>query len=209
MRIVFASLMLLGVAVPTTSALSDGQSPPEPKPTPVNQLSWYAGGAEVEAMQAFDRAQAIEAERRAAEEAARVAELERQREAARVEAERIAAEQAAAAAAAAEAARVALARDQRAQALNNTPPPRPALGGSVWDALAQCESGGNWAYNGPSGFDGGLQFDPSTWTAMGGGQYAPYAYMASREQQIAIAERTLTSSGWGAWPACSSRLGLR
>jgi len=79
----------------------------------------------------------------------------------------------------------------------------------VWDQLAQCESGGDWSYNGPSGFDGGLQFHPSTWTNSGGGEFAEYAWQASREQQIIVAERVLASSGWSAWPACASRLGLR
>ena len=76
--------------------------------------------------------------------------------------------------------------------------------GSIWDALAQCESGGNWAYDGPSGFDGGLQFLPSTWLAWGGGRYAPYAWGATREQQIEIAE----GHAWSNWPACARKLGL-
>ena len=79
---------------------------------------------------------------------------------------------------------------------------------SDWDRLAQCESGGNWAINTGNGFHGGLQFTASTWNAHGGQQYAPYAYQASREQQITVAERVLASQGWGAWPACSAKLGL-
>lgn len=79
---------------------------------------------------------------------------------------------------------------------------------SDWDRLAQCESGGNWAINTGNGFHGGLQFSPSTWNAHGGQTYAPYAYQASREQQIVVAERVLASQGWGAWPACSAKLGL-
>lgn len=81
--------------------------------------------------------------------------------------------------------------------------------GSVWDRLAQCESSGNWHINTGNGFYGGLQFTKSTWLAFGGGQYAPRADLATREQQIAIAEKTLAVQGWGAWPACSSKLGLR
>ena len=81
--------------------------------------------------------------------------------------------------------------------------------GSVWDRLAQCEASGNWATHTANGFSGGLQFASSTWTGFGGGQYAPQAWQASREQQIAVAERVLASSGWGAWPACSRKLGLR
>jgi hypothetical protein len=79
---------------------------------------------------------------------------------------------------------------------------------SDWDRLAQCESGGNWAINTGNGYHGGLQFAPSTWNAYGGGDYAPTAAEASREQQIAVAERVLAGQGWGAWPSCSSSLGL-
>lgn len=79
---------------------------------------------------------------------------------------------------------------------------------SDWDRLAQCESGGNWAINTGNGFQGGLQFSPSTWSGHGGGQFAGAANQASREQQIVVAERVLASQGWGAWPSCSSRLGL-
>ncbi|SQG64247.1 resuscitation-promoting factor A [Corynebacterium renale] len=79
---------------------------------------------------------------------------------------------------------------------------------SDWDRLAQCESGGNWAINTGNGYHGGLQFSASTWRAYGGGEFAPTANLATREQQIAVAERTLAGQGWGAWPACSARLGL-
>lgn len=81
--------------------------------------------------------------------------------------------------------------------------------GSVWDQLAQCESGGNWAINTGNGYHGGLQFSASTWLAYGGGQYAPTADQASREQQIAIASKVQQGQGWGAWPACTARMGLR
>lgn len=79
---------------------------------------------------------------------------------------------------------------------------------SDWDRLAQCEAGGNWSINTGNGYQGGLQFSPSTWAAYGGTQYAPTADQASREQQIAVAEKTLAGQGWGAWPSCSSQLGL-
>ncbi|RNE48581.1 resuscitation-promoting factor [Corynebacterium alimapuense] len=82
-------------------------------------------------------------------------------------------------------------------------------GGSVWDTLAQCESGGNWSINTGNGFHGGLQFSPSTWSAYGGGDYAPYAYQATREQQIAVASKVQAGQGWGAWPACTAKMGLR
>ncbi|KRF04008.1 transglycosylase [Arthrobacter sp. Soil782] len=76
---------------------------------------------------------------------------------------------------------------------------------STWDALAQCESGGNWGINTGNGFSGGLQFTPSTWAGFGG-QGLPQD--ASRAEQIAVAERVLDGQGWGAWPACSAKLGL-
>ncbi|MCK8673530.1 transglycosylase family protein [Rhodococcus sp. HM1] len=79
---------------------------------------------------------------------------------------------------------------------------------SDWDRLAQCESGGNWGINTGNGYQGGLQFSPSTWNAYGGTQYAPTAHQATRDQQIAVAERVLEGQGWGAWPSCSSSLGL-
>lgn len=75
-----------------------------------------------------------------------------------------------------------------------------------WDAVSQCESGGNWAINTGNGYYGGLQFSASTWSGYGGGEYAPTANQATREQQIIIAERTLASQGIGAWPTCGGRL---
>ena len=92
----------------------------------------------------------------------------------------------------------------------NTGAAAPAAGAGVWDQLAQCEAGGNWAINTGNGYSGGLQFAPGTWTGNGGGQYAPTANQASREQQIAVAENIRAKSGgYGAWPACSAKLGLR
>jgi len=80
-----------------------------------------------------------------------------------------------------------------------------ATSGSTWDALAQCESGGNWSTNTGNGFSGGLQFTPQTWAAFGG---TGSPQNASRAQQIAVAEKVQASQGWGAWPACSAKLGL-
>jgi resuscitation-promoting factor RpfA len=77
-----------------------------------------------------------------------------------------------------------------------------------WDRLAQCESSGNWAINTGNGYYGGLQFNPRTWTSFGGGAYAATANLATREQQIVVAERVLERQGWGAWPSCSRKLGL-
>jgi uncharacterized protein YabE (DUF348 family) len=89
-------------------------------------------------------------------------------------------------------------------------PAAPSVGGSsVWDALAQCESGGNWAINTGNGYYGGLQFLQSTWLSYGGGQYAQLPSDASREQQIAIATKLRDASGgYGPWPACAASLGL-
>jgi uncharacterized protein YabE (DUF348 family) len=84
----------------------------------------------------------------------------------------------------------------------------PVRDGTIWDALARCESTGNWAINTGNGYFGGIQFDQSTWERQGGTKYAPRADMATREEQIAIAEVTRARQGWGAWPACTSRLGI-
>jgi resuscitation-promoting factor RpfA len=75
---------------------------------------------------------------------------------------------------------------------------------STWDKLAQCESGGKWNINTGNGFSGGLQFTPTTWKAYGG---TGSAHTASREQQIAVAEKVLAGQGWGAWPSCSKKVG--
>lgn len=79
-------------------------------------------------------------------------------------------------------------------------------GSGVWDQLAQCEAGGNWAINTGNGFYGGLQFTLSSWQAAGG---SGMPHQASREEQIARGEILQSMQGWGAWPACSSKLGLR
>jgi resuscitation-promoting factor RpfB len=81
--------------------------------------------------------------------------------------------------------------------------------GGVWDALARCEAGGNWAINTGNGFYGGVQFDQNTWERNGGLRYAGRADLATREEQIAIAEVTRARQGWGAWPTCSGRIGAR
>jgi resuscitation-promoting factor RpfB len=78
--------------------------------------------------------------------------------------------------------------------------------GSVWDKLAKCESGGNWSINTGNGYYGGLQFSLSTWRAYGG---SGLPSNASRERQIAIAKKLQADAGWGAWPACSRKIGLR
>jgi resuscitation-promoting factor RpfA len=75
-----------------------------------------------------------------------------------------------------------------------------------WDQVAKCESGNNWAINTGNGYQGGLQFSAGTWSAHGGGQYAPSAHMATKDEQIAVAERVLASQGKGAWPVCGTGL---
>ena len=97
---------------------------------------------------------------------------------------------------------------ERAVAVVTSPPPANLASAPVpspsseadWDAIAMCESGQRWHLD--STYDGGLQFHPDTWLAYGGGQYARYAWQASREQQIAIAEKVLEGQGPGAWPNC-------
>jgi hypothetical protein len=94
------------------------------------------------------------------------------------------------------------------------PAPRPApapaaavsySGGGVWSALAQCESGGNWAINTGNGFYGGLQFTLSSWQAVGG---TGYPNQASPSEQIARAQILQARQGWGAWPVCAHKVGL-
>jgi len=80
---------------------------------------------------------------------------------------------------------------------------------AVWDRLAQCESSGIWSRNSGNGYYGGLQQDMTFWRRYGGMAYAARPDLASRESQVVVAERGLAVQGWGAWPACSRRLGLR
>ncbi|GAB3442535.1 hypothetical protein GCM10027517_19740 [Phycicoccus ginsengisoli] len=80
--------------------------------------------------------------------------------------------------------------------------------GTVWDRVAACESGGNWSINTGNGYYGGLQFSSGTWSAYGGGRYAPRADLASKGAQITVAQRVLASQGPGAWPTCGARAGL-
>ena len=75
-----------------------------------------------------------------------------------------------------------------------------------WTGVAKCESGGNWSINTGNGYYGGLQFSASTWSAYGGGAYAPRADLASPAEQIAVAERVLVGQGIGAWPTCGRYL---
>ncbi len=85
----------------------------------------------------------------------------------------------------------------------------PAHGAkTVWDKVAQCESGGNWKINTGNGYYGGLQFLGSSWRAYGGKKYASHAHKATKAEQIAIARRVLADVGRGAWPTCGRRANL-
>lgn len=78
----------------------------------------------------------------------------------------------------------------------------------TWNKVAACESTSNWSINTGNGFYGGLQFTQSTWEAYGGTAYAPRADRATKDQQIAVAEKVLKAQGPRAWPVCSERAGL-
>jgi hypothetical protein len=110
---------------------------------------------------------------------------------------------------------VTLQREQAAAQRPTPPSPPPSSGGPApapesaahdWDAVARCESGGNWSINTGNGFYGGLQFTPSTWLEFGGAAYAPRADLATKAQQIAVAEKVLAVQGPGAWPTCGRSL---
>ncbi|HSI99368.1 MAG TPA: transglycosylase family protein [Patescibacteria group bacterium] len=98
-----------------------------------------------------------------------------------------------------------------------TPPPVVAVapprvvtydGDTVWDDLAKCESGGNWAINTGNGYYGGLQFSYATWHGYDGGDFAEYPHEATRAEQIIVAERLHAARGFQPWPACRIKLGL-
>ena len=131
---------------------------------------------------------------------------EARRAAARAAARRAAARRAAAAQQAAQRAAARQAAQQQPTAAAPAPSqPPPASGAVNWDAIAQCESGGNWSINTGNGYYGGLQFSQQTWEANGGLAYAPRADLASREAQIAVAEKVYADVGLGAWPVCGAQ----
>jgi len=103
---------------------------------------------------------------------------------------------------------VAFAAAFAAPAQAQAPIPAGSRTSTVWDRLAVCESGGNWAVNTGNGFYGGLQFTSSTWVAFGGQAHAPRADLASRAAQILVAGRVLAEQGAGAWPVCGVKAGL-
>jgi len=95
-----------------------------------------------------------------------------------------------------------------------TTPKTTIASGDIWEALANCESGGRWDYNGGSGFDGGLQFLPSTWTRLhthwGANSGYEFAWQAPREIQIqvAILNMQVSSGAHSQWPVCSKKIGM-
>lgn len=86
--------------------------------------------------------------------------------------------------------------------------PASAASQATWDKVAKCESGGNWSINTGNGYYGGLQFSQPTWAGFGGTRYAARADLATKAQQITIAEKVLAVQGPGAWPVCGARAGL-
>ncbi|MFI1194787.1 transglycosylase family protein [Micromonospora sp. NPDC020750] len=86
-------------------------------------------------------------------------------------------------------------------------PAAPAQAAVNWDAVASCESGGNWHINTGNGYYGGLQFSQGTWAGYGGKKYAARADLATRSEQIRIAEKVLDGQGIGAWPTCGKKGG--
>lgn len=155
---------------------------------------------------------AIAAERASRSKGARLGEAdleERVAEAKRLEAERKAAEEKARAEARARAAAEKKKAEAAATAKKNKAvktAPNYASGSTVWDRLAKCESGGNWAINTGNGYYGGLQFSLSSWRGVGG---SGYPHQASRAEQIKRGQILQSRGGWGHWPACSKKLGLR
>jgi hypothetical protein len=78
-----------------------------------------------------------------------------------------------------------------------------------WGVLSECESNRRWPYDGNSGFDGGIQFHPGTWSSFKLAGYPRFAWQASPRMQVLVGVRVLASQGWRAWPACSRALGFR
>src|SRR3954466_6005811 len=85
--------------------------------------------------------------------------------------------------------------------------PAHAATDEQWDNVARCESGGNWHINTGNGYYGGLQFTQGTWVNYGGSAFASRGHLATREDQISIANKVQQAQGWGAWPVCSRYAG--
>ena len=87
--------------------------------------------------------------------------------------------------------------------------PAEAVKMRTWSKLAKCESGGRWHINTGNGYYGGLQISPRTWRAFGGRKFARFPNKATKRQQVRVAKRIKRHQGWGAWPHCSRRIGVR
>jgi resuscitation-promoting factor RpfA len=79
----------------------------------------------------------------------------------------------------------------------------------TWNRLAKCESGGRWHINTHNGFYGGLQISGGTWRAYGGKRLASTPARATKHEQVRVAKRIKKHQGWGAWPSCSRKIGVR
>lgn len=194
-----AAATIVAVASGVAAAAPEGPASRVAPSRPPAQVTADSGNLTDSALQ-FARVRAqlgkMEVRKRRAEArraAARRAEA-RRRAAARRAAERAAARQAA-----------QQEPTAAAPAPSQSPQPPPASGAVNWDAIAQCESGGNWSINTGNGYYGGLQFTQQTWEANGGLTYAPRADLASREAQIAVAEKVYAAGGLGAWPVCGAQ----
>jgi hypothetical protein len=221
-RTSIAGFFVAVLAVPTLSAMSSGDDPPNGSASPDSEEQAPGDGPVALVTEADTPQRAIASlstgrDLRNDAEAAQVAAVEAEAQAAEAEAlaEAREADVAAAEVRVAEAttsttAPPATAPPTTAPPTTQAPPAPPAVTSDVWDRIAACESGGNWATNTGNGYYGGLQFLLSTWQLNGGTQYAAYPHEASREAQIAVAERVVAASGgsYSAWGGCAASLGL-
>ena len=174
--------------------------------TEVAAVQGQVDGAATVAQAALAEATALEQQAAAALASAEQVESEARRSAAAFEAQQVAVQ------ARLQDARTRLVQLQRPPASTpkvaaprpSSPVPGPAPVGAEhdWTRVAQCESSGNWSINTGNGYYGGLQFSPSTWASFGGLAYAPRADLATKAQQIAVAEKVLAVQGPRAWPTC-------
>jgi hypothetical protein len=212
------------LAVPTLSAMSNGGDSPDEPASPDGDATEQTDGpvalvteddAPQRAIASLSTGRELRNDAEAADQANAAAEAAASQEAAEAAASQAAAE--------ARAAEVRVVETTTTTAAPVTAPPTtappttaapaptaPPVGSGIWDQLAACESGGNWATNTGNGYYGGLQFLLSTWQLNGGTQYAAYPHEASREAQIAVAERVVAASGgsYSAWGGCAASLGL-
>lgn len=199
-RIVIAAIASLLLVVAGAALMPKKPAPSEQQPTPVPS---------VDAIALAETLRSADADHRASRSGIRsMTEKQiQQHKKKRLERARVRAEKRAAARAAARA-RLLQQKKQRERAAEAQASQASAPGptsGADWDGLAMCESSGDWHINTGNGFYGGLQFTQSTWVSFGGTHYAPRADLATREQQIAIAEKVLAVQGRGAWPGCTAK----